>query len=323
MTPKKTPWDEITRPDRGYNVKRVTGDGVVPLFWGKDFSGHCVFIVELQGDHVELFLKENISVRGIDVDLKRLDSTGSQGLVLTLGKHVDKDLFFGLCETLISNLLPVKDSATALALALNHIKRWKAFMAGWKGGLLSAEEIRGLFGELLFLQFLYQTFLKEQEALDAWCAPDNTHQDFIFRNTAVEVKTLSGKERNTVRISSEDQLSSLCDHLFLMIYRLSDGAGSDTSLSLNDLAYLVESELSSAEAIEKLHKRLASHGYMQMPEYDTPKFLEASRHTYQVVDNFPRLMRSGLSDGVVRVRYELRLEKLREFECSPAKIGSD
>ena len=42
-----------------------------------------------------------------------------------------------------------------------------------------------------------------------------TQQDFIFDNTALEVKTLSGRERNSVRISSEDQLDSLNDRLFL------------------------------------------------------------------------------------------------------------
>ncbi|WP_254229107.1 PD-(D/E)XK motif protein [Agrobacterium salinitolerans] len=42
-------------------------------------------------------------------------------------------------------------------------------------------------------------------------------------NTAVEIKSLSGTERSTVRISSEDQLESLNDNLFLRIYRLTAG----------------------------------------------------------------------------------------------------
>ena len=321
--PRKTPWDEIDHPGSGYHVKRVRGDGVVPLFWGKDSSGRCVFMVRLQGNHVDLFHKENISVRGIDVDLKKIESVADQELVLTLEKHVDKDLFLGLCETLITNLLPVDNSREAIALTLTHIKRWKAFLAGGKGKLLSAEEIRGLFGELLFLRFLYQERLEKQEALDAWCGPDDTQQDFIFGNTAVEIKTLSGRERNTVRISSEDQLASLCDHLFLMIYKLSDGQSSDDSLSLNGLVHLMEDEFSNTGTIEKFHERLASHDYVEMPEYDTPKFLETSQHAYRVVDDFPRLIRSNLSDGVIRVRYELKLEKLQKFECSPAEIGGD
>ena len=320
---KKTPWDDIGHPDRGYDVKQVTSDGTVPLFWGKNFSGHCVFIVELHGNHVDLFHKENTFVRGIGVDLQERDSTKGQRLVLTLEKQVNKDLFLGLCETLISNLLPVKNSETAIALTLTHIKRWKAFMADGKGRFLSAEEIRGLFGELLFLRFLYQERLKKQEALDAWCGPDNTQQDFIFGNTAVEIKTLSGRERNTIRISSEDQLASLCDHLFLIIYRLSDGQDSHNSLSLNCLVRLMEDELSDTETIEKFHERLASHHYVEMPEYDTPKFLETSQHAYRVVDDFPRLIRSNLSDGVIRVRYELKLEKLQKFECDSGEIGGD
>lgn len=45
-------------------------------------------------------------------------------------------------------------------------------------------------------------------AVEAWLGPEKSHQDFIFGNTAVEIKSLSGTERSTVRISSEDQLKS-------------------------------------------------------------------------------------------------------------------
>ena len=72
----------------------------------------------------------------------------------------------------------------------------------------------------MFLQkpsSLYQNHLDEKAAMEAWCGPDGAHQDFIFGNTAVEVKSLSGRERSTVRISSEDQLESLCDDLFLVV----------------------------------------------------------------------------------------------------------
>lgn len=321
MTTRTTPWDEIGNPDADYNVRRVAGLGVMPLYWGKDSAGQCLFVVELEGDHAEQFRKDGTSVHGINVDLRRLDTTASQSLVMTLEKHVDKDLFMGLCETLIASLQPVTDSATALSVALAHIKRWKAFLAGRKSRLLSAEEIRGLFSELLFLRSLYQNHLDERAAMEAWGGPDGAHQDFIFGNTAVEVKSLSGRERSTVRISSEDQLEALCDELFLMIYRLSDMPDSDRSLSLNGLVHLIERELTDVTAIEELPKRLASYGYVEMREYDKPEFLVTAQHAYRVADGFPRLVRSDLPDGVVRLGYEIELEKIVAFECDPDNIG--
>lgn len=321
MTNKSTPWDEIKEPSSDYNVRLVLDKGAVPLYWGKDSVGHCLFVVELQGDHAEQFRKDRTSVHGIKVDLRRLDDSGRHGLVLTLEKHVDKDLFMRLCETLAESLQPVVDYSTALEVTLAHIKRWKAFLAGRKSSLLSAEEIRGLFSELLFLRHLYQSILDERSAMEAWCGPDRSHQDFIFGNTAVEVKSISGRERSTVRISSEDQLEALCDKLFLEVYRLSDMPDSDQAISLNGLVKLIENELGDALAMEEFSKRLAANGYVEMREYDTPILMVAAQHTYRVTEGFPRLVRSELPDGIARVGYEIELEKMAEFKCDQNEIG--
>lgn len=322
MTIKKNPWQHISIPKTDYTVRRVAGSGALPLYWGKDSAGHCLFVIELGGDHMAQFRSEITSVHGITVDLRALDTANVQGLVLTLENQVDSDLFLGLCETMVSSLKPVTDPATALAVSLAHIKRWKAFLAGKKSRLLSVEEVRGLFGELLFLRSLNQGHLDERAAIDAWSGPEGGHQDFIFQNTAVEVKALSGRERSTVRISSEDQMETLCDELFLVIYRLSDLPDSDKSLSLNSLVHLIEAELSDDDAIECFYQRLSAYGYVEIIEYDKPKFLVTSHQAYRVTDGFPRLIRSKLPAGIVRLSYDVELEKIGEFECDPHKIGS-
>ena len=214
MTNRVMPWDEIKIPDAEYNVRLLEGTDSIPLYWGKDTAGHCLFIVELQGDQTELFRKDSTSVHGISLDLRGFDVPTRQRLVLKLEKHVDQDIFLSLCKTLITSLHPLTDSATALAVTLTHIKRWKIFMSGRKSRFLSPEEIRGLFSELQFLRFLYQGRLNQKSAVESWEGPEGGHQDFIFGNTAVEIKSVSGKERSTVRISSEDQLETLCDNLF-------------------------------------------------------------------------------------------------------------
>ncbi len=124
-----------------------------------------------------------------------------------------------------------------------------------------------------------------------------------------------------MRISSEDQLEALCDNLYLFTYRLSDLPDPDQSISLNGLVCKIETELSEAEALESFFQRLAAYGYVEMVEYDRPQFLVMSRRAYRVNDKFPRLMRSGLPDGIVRLSYELELEKIEAFECGPDEIG--
>ena len=320
MTNRLMPWDEIQLPDAEYNVRLIAGTGSIPLYWGKDTAGHCLFIIELQGDHSEQFRKDSTSVHGISLDLRRFDVTTRQGLVLRLEKYVDKDIFLSLCGTLIASLQPLTDPAAALAVTLTHIKRWKIFMSGRKSRILSPEEIIGLFSELEFLRFLYQGHLNEKAAIKAWVGPEGGHQDFIFGNTAVEIKSVSGRERSTVRISSEDQLETLCDNLFLATFRLNEMSESDQAMSLNALVRHIEGELNDADAVEELLKRLAAYGYMEIGEYDTPKFVVAARHTYFVDKDFPRLIRSRMPDGIVRVTYEIELEKISAFKCDMVRV---
>lgn len=316
---RQTPWDEIRIPSTDYNVRLVAGAGSIPVYWGKDIDGHCLLLVELAGDHNEQFRKDSVQVQGIRLDLRQGDDE-QQRFVLTLEKHVDQDLFSGLCEALIGSIAPVNDPAAALSVALAHIKRWKAFLAGKKTRLLSPEEIRGLFAELLFLRSLYQGNLSEKTAMQAWCGVEGVHQDFIFGNTAVEVKSLSGKERNTVHISSENQLEGLSDNLFLMIFRLNDMPDSDRALSLNDAVRRIENELTDSGALEDFSAKLAGYGYIPLQEYDLPKLQINSTHTYRVTEDFPRLIRSGLPEGVTRVSYEIELEKISLFEVDTEHI---
>lgn len=312
---KSVPWDGIPAPAADFNVVRVAEATGVPIYWGRDTAAQCLLIVELEGDFTAQFRRDTVSLHGIGIDLRNADTIGQQRLVLTLARHIDSDLFLGLCDTLIGSLKAVSDPATALAVALTHLKRWKAFLAGRSARLLSPEEVRGLFGELHVLRMLYQDTLSQAAAVDAWCGPDDSHQDFIFGNRAIEVKSLSGRERSSVRISSEDQLESLAEELFLLTQRLSDMPDADQALSLNGMVALIERELSDAEAIEQFADKLAGMSYAPLIEYDAPRFIVSGLQGYRVTSLFPRLIRSELPHGVTKVTYDIMMEAIAPFVC--------
>lgn len=313
---KPLPWDQIATPMTDYNVRLAARDMAIPTFWGKDVQGQWLTIIELAGDHSTEFNRAPLTVHGLGVDLRAGDTTGTQRLVLTLQQQINADLFLGLCETLIAALVPVTDPTVALSVALAHLRRWKAFMSGKRTGVLSAEEVRGLFAELQFLLDLYRSRLPHGEAVNAWCGADRVQQDFIFRDNAIEVKSLSGKERNSVRISSEDQLETLSSRLFLEVYRLTDLPESPDGLSLNDLVRLIEGELTDAEAVEAFTLKLAAAGYAPLRDYDAPVFVVSEIRTFRVAEGFPRLVRSTLPQGIARLSYDLELESIERFECS-------
>jgi hypothetical protein len=313
-----SPWDGVSVPNADFNVLQILGDRAVPCFWGKDESGSCLFIVELEGDHTTVFRRDAVIVNGLAIDL-RSGSAGHQRLILALDRQVDRDLFESLCRALATALLSASDSSTALAITLAHLKRWKLFLAGRGGQNLSDEAVRGLFAELVFLRELIVS-LGSDDVVAAWLGPERSHQDFIFGNTAVEIKSLSGTERSEVRISSEDQLEALNDNLFLRIYRLSALAEAAEALSLNDIINVVQSELTSAEAITAFDRKLVAHGYAPLIEYDNPKFAVSEIRTFVVGDGFPRLARSALPAGVAKVTYTIRLEAIDVFRTDNASV---
>lgn len=320
--PDSSPWDDIAVPGSDFNVRQVAGETAVPCFWGRDAGGACLFIVELQGDHAAQFRKNAVTVNGIDVDLRAGDQ-GQQRLILALERQVDRDLFEGLCRTLASSLEHATDSASSLAVSLAHIRRWKTFLSG-RSQHLSAEEVRGLFAEIVFLLELIERRISSNAAVESWLGPERSHQDFIFGNVAVEIKSLSGAERSTVRISSEDQLESLNDALFLRIYRLSNLPDAAGARSLNESVTAVQVLLDEADAVEAFDRKLVAHGYAPLPDYDEPRFVVSDVRSYRVCDGFPRLMRSQLPTGIASVAYDIRLETLAPYECDGAAIfGED
>ena len=213
---ESSPWDEISIPGSDLNVRRIAGSMIEPCYWGRDKSGACLFIMEIKEDLSDEYKKNNVSVNGLELEFRKDDT--ALRLILTLEKNADRDIFESLCRSLVKALENAQDSTSSLAIAFAHLRRWKVFMAGRKQ-LLSAEEVRGLFAELSFLRELIN-HLGADKAMEAWMGPERSHQDFIYGNTAVEIKSLSGNERNSVRISSEDQLESLNEDLFLRIYKL-------------------------------------------------------------------------------------------------------
>lgn len=317
---KRLPWDEIKTPQNDLSVRAIKGSQGLPIYWGKDSFDHNIFVLELDGNHSEAYLKNIVSVKGIRTDLRKISTNENQGLIITLENKVDQDLFYSLCRSMIQSLENVTDPAVGIIVALNQIKRWKSFLAGKNSKLLTPEEIRGLFGELLFLRSMLLKGFSDNDAVNSWQGPENSHHDFNFSNTSVEIKTLSGKERRAVHISSEDQLEGLCENLFLQIFRLIEKTDDKESMSLNCLARELENTIQTHSAKEAFTRKLAEAGYLELEEYDQPELRLVEENTYRVSNNFPRLIRSKLPNGIIRINYEIKIEAIEDFKCNFEEI---
>src|SRR5690606_39241666 len=110
-----------------------------------------------------------------------------------------------------------------------------------------------------------------------------------------------------IRVSSEDQLESLSDALFLRVYRLSSLADAAGARSLNEVVSSAQSLLGEAEAVEAFERKLVAYGYAPLPDYDEPRFVVSDVRSYRVDAGFPRLVRAQLPVGIANVLYDVSL----------------
>lgn len=316
-----TPWELIQRPSSDYNVRLVPDSGCVRVFWGKGTNGKPLLLIELEGDNSLIFERDHVRVQGITVELQQSQDSTRQTLVFALERSADQDLFLTFCNALIPTLRELTDSRDAVYVALAHLRRWRAFLASGRTQGLSEDEVRGLFGELDFLMELSGK-LPSVMAVEAWSGPQGGPQDFIFGDTAVEIKTIFGASRNSVRISSENQLAADCTTLILGVVRLTSSGGVDDSMSLNAKVQQVAGALNNAHAEEMFWTRIGSLGYSANPAYDSPEFQVTNRRYFSVGQGFPRLIRSELPAGIVRVSYDIQLETIENHEISRGALWS-
>ncbi|VIO67304.1 PD-(D/E)XK motif protein [Bradyrhizobium ivorense] len=309
----KLPWDSITTPSAGYSWLRTDLSDNHRFWWGKSQNGWPVLLFELGGDYREVFQKRRPKVRGLDIDIVSLTDNARQGLIISLTRPPDADIFYRLCLSIVWAASETDAEGQAVLAVLNHLDRWRDFLSNARKQLLSPDEIRGLFAELTTIRSLVQDYsLPREDVIAAWQGPLRKPQDFEFPQVAIEVKAFGGERGNTVQISSEHQLQVANIPLYLIAVELFDGGSDAAKASLNSLVKEVQ-ELLLESAARTFRDRLAIAGYVELPEYDVIEFVTGRLEVYHVTDEFPAIRASGLRSGISRVRYELDLGLARQF----------
>ena len=65
--------------------------------------------------------------------------------------------------------------------------------------------------------------------------------------------------------------------------------------------------------LELFYEKLAKTGYVEIYEYDNPRFIVSEERLYCVTEELLKFIRSELPDGVWNVRYGIALERLKSF----------
>ena len=321
------PWSNIETPRANLNVRRVSATHPLPLYWGKDQNSACVFVVEIPADAAPA-PKSLPNLVGVRVSLFQ-DKTAPK-LVFVLADAKDREIFFALCMDLIHASENADSSAAAVAIILRRLARWREFLKRPHNETMTESRIKGLIGELLFLENTLAARFGWEHAVSFWKGPENAAQDFIVYDTAVEVKCQSGSSRPFVEIASVEQLNSRLPRLYLVVHTLSSACKDDTdAITLNSLArrILTAMELASDSFRDAFETLLFRAGWAPIPDYDEKAFRLVSTRAFEVRDGFPRLMPDTIPEGVEKITYNLSLAALAPFSTSieftqTAKQGS-
>ena len=182
-----------------------------------------------------------------------------------------------------------------------RFEHWRQMLQSLADSGLTPESRRGLFGELTFLRDYLLAILPADEAVRAWTGPTAAHQDFQLPGAAIEVKTSSGKEPQTLVISNERELDDTgMARLILAHFSLDERRGGNGE-SLNAIVDRTRDLVTDARRHEDvLDDLLVRAGYLQQQRelYDEPRYTVRKQRFWHVTGDFPRITEADLRPGV-------------------------
>lgn len=257
--------------------------------------------------------RQMVNSRAISVVAgKRQDARWAICFVLT-GLSV-KDEFMRLCWDLVDVSKSLNTSKDDINYVLMRFTKWQHLMEHGRSGLLSDSIIKGLVGELLFLeQEAFKNYGKPI-AVQGWVGPNGADRDFVYADTWFEIKA-ADPSATAVGISSVEQLDIDQEGQLVIFFLESTSPTASASISLTEQVNRVRNQLQGdPEAALLFENKLLELGYIDRKEYNEYVFVERGRKFFCVNESFPRLRRKTVPIGVQRVEYSISLSAITAWE---------
>lgn len=241
--------------------------------------------------------------------------SGSTRLILSLTDSRFRDVFRSLGVDLITCLAGARNQREAVEILSSRLARWQTFLRTQALEGLSAEQVRGLFGELAFLRrYLLQR--SPDRGVNSWRGPFGGSHDFQLSQGSIEIKTTSAVSPLRFRVSNIQQLDdSNVTKLFLCLVLVQDSESEGESLP--ELVRSIEGVLS--ETIRPVFEdALFSAGYLNVQEqlYTSPRYALREMKFYRVAEGFPCLREADIPEGVLNARYDVATGACAPFLCN-------
>lgn len=262
--------------------------------------------------------------RGLEMDFSRRDPhTGALRVILT--DPGLREVFNPLVNDIAAVAHNQPGAVEAVVAAVSRFEHWRQLLQSLAESGLSPRSRRGLFGELSFLLDHLLPAMPVGDAVRSWTGPIGAHQDFQLPGTAIEVKTSSGMEPQTLVISSERELDDKgTDRLVLVHFSLDERHGGSGE-SLNALVDRIRDLVSDVAAREVLDSMLVRVGYFrhQRDLYGEPRYTIRKHRFWHVTGDFPRITEADLRPGVGDCEYRISTTGLEGYVVPAENLLSE
>ena len=271
----------------------------------------------------DLEIPEFTSSEAVNVSVED-NGEGGTYLFLTVTDVEYEELFGKFCADLLSVMDGAASSAAALSRLARRYASWRKFLRN-KRGAMSENQVRGLAGELLYFRRRLDEGMSPTALTAGWLGPEGGDQDFVFRDSWAEIKTVR-QSASEVEIASLEQLvnpSSLeeADEVDgrLVVIRLHGAPSGENSFTLSELYGDVLKKLPDypREAERFMTSVDLTGADMQTGDLETKLRLQVvERSVYQVnKEGFPRIVRDDkLPSAVTKLRYKLSIPALEPWK---------
>jgi len=310
----RNPWEAIATPVREFNVRLVSDNHPLRLYWGKDVRDGYLFIVEFS-NAAKPDIKSLPDLAGIRIAMAPAQSCCR--LVLLLNETPNWELFKSLCVDLIQASKVSSSQLDAVNTIMHRLVRWHEFLKREKLHLLSTEAVKGLIGELLFLKNVLVPKFGWEESISFWKGPLGAPQDFAVHDTAVEIKAQSGSSKPYIHISSLEQMEAQLPKFYLVVNTLATTEPNhERAFTLNSLISDIRVELGNMSDMTRdlFESLIFQVGYVKVEQYDSPYFQCVSTKSFFVNDDFPRLRMDDIPSGITKASYQISLDSCLPFE---------
>ena len=179
----------------------------------------------------------------------------------------------------------INEERKALAFLKNRFHIWKT-MFKRERDKIPEETVRGLFGELYFIQTTLADKYGINVAIDAWSGADKASKDFSKGTDWFEIKAVSSSAVS-VKISSVSQLSSeIPGHLIIIKLETMSPVFTDGKSSVGELMQAILQRIDLDETRELFLKKLLAYGFDLTDDCCSQKYKVASMKLYTVGDQF-------------------------------------